>query len=95
MPVVEQSSLEVSQSNTDSSNIDEGYEDQSGTSVQRPSSQTRPKTVYTPDNIDSRQRRSTTTLTTHMTTPQPVPVRVTNRKQSKPRQHVRKHIHSP
>ena len=95
--MTEQTSVEVCQSYFNSCYIDEGYEDQSGISVQRPSSQTRLKTVFTPGSGDSGHRLATSTIiqpTQQVTTPQPVPARVTNRNQPQPRQHVREHIQS-
>ena len=96
--MIEQPSVEVCQNNLDSCYIDEGYEDQSGTSVQRPSSQTRPKTVFTPDSGYRRQQPATTTMVQppqQVTPPQHVPSRVTNRNQSQPRQRVRENIQGP
>ena len=96
--ITEQSSVEVCQNNLDSCYIDEGYEDQSGTSVQRPSCKTWPKTAFTPASGDRRHRPATTTTVQppqQVTPPQHVPVRVTNRNQSQTRQHVREHIHRP
>ena len=93
-PVTTQPSLVANKSTQDSCFIDERYDDQSGTSFQRPSSQTRRKTVFTSDNDSSEHRRTTTTViepTQRVSTPQPVTVRVTNRNQSQPRQGGRDH----
>ena len=99
---MEQPSLEVT---LNSCYIDKGYEDQSGTSVQQPSSQTRLKTVFTPDNGENGRRSNRTTLqptpviTTPQpvlitTTPQPVPVRVTNTNQPNQRQPMISHVNN-
>ena len=53
--------------------MDEGYGDQSGTSVNRASSQMQLKTLYVSDTTDNQQRTRTKYI------PQPIPVRMTNR----------------
>ena len=102
---MEQLSLEVSQNTLNSCYTDEGYGDQSGTSVQRPSSQTHLKTVFTPDNGENGRRSNRTTLqpTPMLTAPQPVlitttlqpvPVRVANRKQPSQHQSMVSHVNN-
>ena len=65
--------------------VDEGYVDQSKTSIRRSSSETQLNRVFIPDSRQNVQRTSTMTTSQPivqraltMTTPQPVPVRVTN-----------------
>ena len=53
--------------------VDEGYGDQSGTSVNESSSQTQLKKHYVPDTMDNQQR----TITTYIA--QPFPVCMTTR----------------
>ena len=89
-PAEEQPLIEVNQRALNSCYIDEGYDDQSGTST--PSSQTIPKTLFTPDNRSGVHQPTTPTTRQpahHVTTPQPVPVRVTNR--SQPQQRAQQH----
>ena len=102
---IEQPSLEVSQNTLNSCYIDDGYGDQSRTSVQRPSSQTRLKTVFTPDEGENGRRSNRTALQPTpviltlqsvliTTTPQPVLVRVTNRNQPSQRQPMISHVNN-
>ena len=71
--VVEQPSMGNDNNSLCASYVDEGYGDQSGTSVNGSSSQTQLKTPYVPDSTDNQQRTMTNP------TPQPIPVRMTNR----------------
>ena len=64
---------QLNRSRSSTSYVDEGYGDQSGTSINRASSQTQLKTLYVPDTSDNQQRTRTKYI------PQLVPVRMTNR----------------
>ena len=64
---------QLNRSRSSTSYVDEGYGDQSGTSVNGALSQTQLKTLYVPDTTDNQQRTRTKYI------PQPIPVRMTNR----------------
>ena len=64
---------QLNRSRSSTSYVDEGYGDQSGTSVNRPSSKMQHKTPYDPDTTDSQHKTRTKYI------PQPFTVRMTNR----------------